>query len=336
VRVLLVGAGHIGALHARNLTALDAVSELAVADVDAGRAEALAAAVGARTAPRPDPFAWAPDAVVVAAATTAHPELVRGCLERRIPCFCEKPLAAGVDETVALVRESEAAGVPVQVGFMRRFDPGLVALRGLIDRGALGRVHTLHVASHDHEPPSEEYVARSGGMFRDQLIHDFDMIRWVTGSEVATVYAAGAVRTIDFAARHGDVDTCALVLTMTGGELVLVAGTREDGAGEDVRIEVVGSGQSAAAGLNARTPLRLLDPIGVETGRSPYMSAFDRFAAGYVGEIERFLALAAGTAESPCPPRDALATLLVAEAAERSLAAAAPVAVRRAADVLGE
>jgi myo-inositol 2-dehydrogenase/D-chiro-inositol 1-dehydrogenase len=334
VRVLLCGAGQIGALHARNLAALDAVSELLVADVDGPRAAALAGAVGALPAPGPDPFACAPDAVVVAAATPAHAALVRRCLERRIPCFCEKPLSADVAETVALVRESEAAGVPVQVGFMRRFDPGLVALRDLITGGGLGRVHTIHVASHDHEPPPEEYVARSGGMFRDQLIHDFDMIRWVTASEVATVYAAGAVRIIDFAARHGDVDTCALVLTMAGGELVLVAGTREDGTGEDVRIEAVGSRQSAAAGMNARTPLRLLDPVGVERGHAPYASAFDRFAAGYVAELERFLVLASGRAENPCPPRDALGTLLVAEAAERSRAAGVPVAARHAADLL--
>jgi myo-inositol 2-dehydrogenase/D-chiro-inositol 1-dehydrogenase len=334
VRVLLCGAGQIGALHARNLAASAAVSELVVADVDPGRAAALAAGSGGAAAPAGDPFAVLPDAVVIAAATPAHAGLVRGCLERGIPCFCEKPLSADVDETVALVREAEAAGAVVQVGFMRRFDPGLRELRALITGGGLGRVHTIHVASHDHEPPSEEYVARSGGMFRDQLIHDFDMIRWVTAAEVATVYAAGAVRAIPFAERHGDVDTCALVLVMDGGELVLVAGTREDGRGEDVRIEAVGSKDSAAAGLNARTPLRLLDPLGVEPGHRPYGSAFDRFAAGYVAEIEHFLALAAGRGENPCPPRDALGTLLVAEAAERSRAANAPVAVRCAADLL--
>jgi myo-inositol 2-dehydrogenase / D-chiro-inositol 1-dehydrogenase len=334
MRVLLCGAGQIGALHARNLAALAGVSELVVSDLDAVRAAALAAAVGARPAPAPDPFACGPDAVVVAAATPAHAELVRRCLERRIPCFCEKPLSAGVDETVALVRESEAAGVAVQVGFMRRFDPALVSLRALIRSGGLGRVHTVHVASHDHEPPPEEYVARSGGMFRDQLIHDFDMIRFVLASEAASVYAAGAVRTIEYAAAHGDVDTCALVITMRGGELVLVAGTREDGSGEDVRMEAIGSRASAAAGLNARTPLRLLDAIGVEPGHPPYASAFDRFAAGYVAELERFLEVARGEAESPCPPRDALGTLLVAEAAERSRAAGAPVAVRQAGDLL--
>ena len=333
-RVLLCGAGQIGSLHAANLARSAGVSELVITDVDPARAGVLANRVSARLAPEGDPFAVAPDAVVVAAATPAHAGLVRQSVERGIPCFCEKPLSADVDETVALVREVERAGAAVQVGFMRRFDPGLVALRELILGGGLGRVHTLHVASHDHEPPPEEYIARSGGMFRDQLIHDFDMIRWVTASEVESVYAAGAVRTIDFAERYGDVDTCALVLSLTGGEFVLVAGTREDGRGEDVRLEVVGSKDSAAVGMNARTPLRLLDPIGIEAGHPPYMSAFDRFAAGYVAEMEHFLAFAAGRAENPCPPRDALGTLLVAVAAERSRAADAPVAVQHADDLV--
>ena len=170
----------------------------------------------------------------------------------------------------------------------------------------------------------------SGGMFRDQLIHDFDMIRWVTASEVATVYATGAVRAIDFAERYGDVDTCALVLTMAGGELVLLAGTREDGRGEDVRVEAIGSKDSAAAGLNARTPLRILDPIGMEAGHPPYADWIDRFATAYAAEMEHFLAVAAGEAASACEPRDALNTLLVAVAAERSRAAGAPVAVQHA------
>ena len=334
MRVLLCGAGKVGSLHAGNLVRAAAASEVLIADVDAPRAEALALQVGARPAPAPDPFSAEPDAVVIAAATPAHAGLVRTCIERGTPCFCEKPLSAEVDETVALVREVEASGLAVQVGFMRRFDLALRELRDLIAGGDLGRVHTLHVASHDHEPPPEEYVARSGGMFRDQLIHDFDMIRWVTGAEVRSVYAAGAVRTIDFAERYGDVDTCALVLELDGGAFVLVAGTREDGRGEDVRIEAIGSNESAAAGMNARTPLRLLDPIGVADGYTPYGSAFDRFAAGYTGEIEHFLEVAAGRAQSACTPRDALNTLLVAEAAERSRRAGAAVTVRRAEDLV--
>ena len=179
---------------------------------------------------------------------------------------------------------------------------------------------SLRVASHDHEPPSEEYAARSGGIFRDQLIHDFDMVRWVSGSEVDWVYTAGVIHTLDFLASLGDVDTCVLTLSLAGGELVAMTGSREDGRGEDVRIEAIGSADSASAGFNARTPLLLLDPLGVSAGHEPYGGAFDRFAAAYAAEIAHFLDLARGEADNPCPPREALATLLVAVAAERSLA----------------
>jgi myo-inositol 2-dehydrogenase/D-chiro-inositol 1-dehydrogenase len=334
VRVVLCGAGHIGAVHAANLAASDRVTELVIADLDAARATDLATRTAAAAATPDEALALGPDAVVIAAPTPAHARLVRRSVAAGIPCFCEKPLSGSLDETIELVREVEAAGATVQVGFMRRFDAGIRAMRGMIERGELGRVHTLHVATHDHEPPNEAYVAVSGGMFRDQLIHDFDMIRWVTASEVRSVYATGAVRAIDFAERYGDVDTCALILTMTGGELVLLAGTREDGRGEDVRIEAIGSKDSAAAGLNARTPLRILDPIGVEADHPPYADFIDRFAAAYAAEMEHFLTVAAGGAMSACPPRDALNTLLVAVAAERSRAAGGPVDVQHADDLV--
>ena len=334
MRIALCGAGHIGAVHAANLAAHPRVDELVIADLDATRAGGLAARTGARPATPDGAFALGIDAVVIAAATPAHAGLVRRAVAAGLPCFCEKPLSGDLDETVALVREVEAAGAVVQVGFMRRFDAGIRALRGMIERGELGRVHTMHIATHDHEPPTEAYVAVSGGMFRDQLIHDFDMLRWVTGSEVATVYATGAVRAIDYAERYGDVDTCALVLTMTGGELALIAGTREDGRGEDVRIEAIGSKDSAAAGLNARTPLRLLDPVGVESGHPPYADFIERFADAYAAEMDHFLGIANGDREPTCPPRDALNTLLVALAAERSREAGAPVPVQHAEDLL--
>jgi myo-inositol 2-dehydrogenase/D-chiro-inositol 1-dehydrogenase len=142
------------------------------------------------------------------------------------------------------------------------------------------------------------------------------------------------VRAIDFAERYGDVDTCALVLTMTGGELVLIAGTREDGRGEDVRVEAIGSKDSAAAGLNARTPLRFLDHIGIEDGHSTYGDFIERFADAYAMEMDHFIGIANGDWGPTCPPRDALNTFLVAIAAERSRAAGAPVAVQHADDLL--
>jgi myo-inositol 2-dehydrogenase/D-chiro-inositol 1-dehydrogenase len=335
VIVALIGAGNIGSLHAANLAGEGAVEQLLIADADPARARALAERVGGRALTPAEVFAAAPDAIVIAAATQAHGELVGRCIELGIPAFCEKPLSSELDESVALVELAEAAGAsPVQVGFMRRFDPALVELRERYRAGALGRVHVIRVASHDHEPPSEEYAAHSGGIFRDQLIHDFDMIRWVSGSEVDWVYAAGAIHTLDFLAAYGDVDTCALTLGLAGGELVALTGSREDGRGEDVRLEAIGSADSASAGFNARTPLMLLDPLGVSSDHEPYRGAFDRFAAAYKAELAHFLELAAGRAENACPPREALATLLVAVAAERSLAGESRVRVQRPEELL--
>lgn len=335
MKVALIGAGRIGAMHGQRLAADDWVTELLVADAAPALAAQLVARLGeGRAVSVDDAFGAAPDAVVIAAATPAHPELVARCIEREIPCFCEKPLTLEVPESVKLTRSAERNGTLVQVGFMRRFDPGLRRLRALIGDGELGRVHVLRVASHDHEPPDESYVAGSGGIFRDHLIHDFDMVRWVSGSEVEWVYAAGAVRTLPFAGAYGDVDTCAVTMGLEGGELVMITGTREDGRGEDVRIEAIGSADSAAAGLNARTPLRLCDPIGVDTGQPPYSGAGDRFPEAYAAEIRHFLGAVADGGESACSPRDALGTLLVAVAAGESLASGQRVGVARADDLL--
>src|SRR4249919_4174833 len=139
MRVVLCGAGHIGVVHAANLAASDRVTELVVADLDPARAGELAAATGARAATPDEAFMLGPDAVVIAAPTPAHAGLVRRSVAAGIPCFCAKPLSGDLDETVELVREVEAAGAEVQVGFMRRFDPALRTLRDLIEGGELGR-----------------------------------------------------------------------------------------------------------------------------------------------------------------------------------------------------
>ena len=269
MKVALIGAGSIGGLHAQSLHADPRVDELLIADLDLNRGRELAERHGAVALDPDSAFDHRPNAVVIAVATPGHGPLVRRCIEAGIPCFCEKPLAAGVEESVELTRLAEGRQSFVQVGFMRRFDPALAELRGLISSGALGRVDTVRVASHDHEPPSEEYAAGSGGIFRDQLIHDFDMIRWVTQSEVAWVFAAGTIRALSFLERYGDVDTTVLAFGLSSGPLGVLTGTREDGRGEDVRIEAIGSADSASAGFNARTPLRLCDPVGVEQRACP-------------------------------------------------------------------
>src|SRR5207344_2668344 len=170
-----------------------------------------------------------------------------------------KPLAFDLPETVELVDHIERSGVPVQVGFQRRFDPAFVEARRLVETGALGTVYLVRLIAHDHEPPPEAYIPVSGGLFRDSSIHDFDALRWVTGLEVAELYAAGSVRRFPAFARYDDVDTGAVILQLTDGTLAVLGQTRHDPRGYDIRMELIGSKDAVTVGLSTSTPIRSLE-----------------------------------------------------------------------------
>jgi myo-inositol 2-dehydrogenase / D-chiro-inositol 1-dehydrogenase len=325
VRVALLGAGRIGALHARLLAGHQDVEEVLVGDVDASGAERVAGDVGGRAASLADVIGGA-EAAVITAATSAHAELIGDCLDAGLPTFCEKPIALGLEETVAVVERAERERATLQIGFQRRFDPGYAEARRLVESGDIGVLYSLRLATHDPEPPHEEYVAHSGGIFRDLHIHDFDALRWMTGREAREVYAAGSVREFDMFARHGDVDTSAALITMEDGILAVLTGGRRDPLGYDVRAELFGSGDSVSVGLDARTPLRSTEPgaEGLLHGeRHAHFAA--RFEHAYRAELSHFLDLARGRAENPCTARDALEALRIALAADRSLAEHRPV-----------
>lgn len=320
MRVALFGAGRIGSVHAQNLAREARVTDLIIADADPGRAEALAERVGARALGPEAALAANIHAVVIATPTSTHSELVRGFVDRKLPIFCEKPLAETYEATLELVDLLEASAGLLQLGFMRRFDGPHAELRRLIQERSLGTVYAIRIASHDHTGAPEQYIATSGGIFKDLLIHDFDALRWVTGQEVSTVYAEGAIRGFDYVAKYNDVDTTALVLRLMDGVLVSVSAGREDGRGEDNRIEVIGSVDSVALGLGPRTPLRSLEPDAGAPHPEPYIDGFVRYAEAYRAELTHFLSFAAGEAENACGARDGLAAVQIAMAAERSVA----------------
>lgn len=173
-----------------------------------------------------------------------------------MPVFCEKPIAVGLAATRALLAELAGSGVPLQVGFQRRFDAGYTALRDAVAAGDLGRLHTVRACTADPAPPPAGYLALSGGIFRDCAVHDFDSVRWVTGREVVEVSATGADRGDPAFAAAGDVDTAVTVLTLDDGTLVSCTATRYNGAGYDVRMEVAGSRSTLATGYDERAPCR--------------------------------------------------------------------------------
>ncbi len=325
MRIALLGAGRIGRLHARLLKATPGVESVVIGDVDADRAAEVAQAVGIEAAPDVDTALAGADAVAIAAATTAHPALIRASIERGLPTFCEKPLAATLEDNILIAAEIEASGIPFQLGFQRRFDPGYREARRLVESGELGTLYAVRLAGHDPAPPHEAYIAQSGGLFRDFSVHDFDILRWMTGCEVEEVYADGGVRGFEVFAKYADVDTAVATLRLVDGPFAVLTVTRHDPLGYDVRAEVFGSRDSVAVGLGPRTPLRSVEP-GVPPPAGPAWSDFlVRFDAAYAAEFEAFVAVARGEATSPCTARDGVSALRVAEAADRSLREHRPV-----------
>jgi len=324
----VVGVGRIGAFHAGTLAGLDAVAALSVADADAGRAESLARELGARAVETPERLVDAGvDALVVATSTPAHAPTLELAANAGIPAFCEKPVALDLATLDAVREQVGRSGILVQVGFQRRFDAGYRAARDGVVSGAMGKLLVVRAATHDPAPPSPEYVASSGGIFRDLHIHDFDAIRFVTGREVEAVYAEGAVRESSWFAEHGDVDTAAAVLRLDDGTLGVLTGSRRDALGYDVRLEVFATGDSISVGTDSRSPLRSVEPSAEPVGASPYAGFLDRFSAAYRAELAAFVASVVDGGPSLCPLEEARAALAIALAADRSRAERRPVAV---------
>jgi myo-inositol 2-dehydrogenase / D-chiro-inositol 1-dehydrogenase len=324
-RLGIIGVGRIGAFHARTLLGLDTVESVTLADVDAARAETLAAELGAAAASTPETLVEANiDALVIAAPTPAHRELLSLAAAANVPTFCEKPVALDLPTLDAVI--AETAGILVQVGFQRRFDAGYRAAREAVTSGAVGQTLVLRAATHDPSPPPEAYIATSGGIFRDLHIHDFDAIRYVTGREIVEVYADGAVRAAEWFKDNDDVDVATAVLRLDDGTLAIVSGTRHDPLGYDVRLEVFGTKDSIAVGVDDRSPYRSVEP-GVPPNKPGYANFMERFAAAYRAELETFVECVRDGKPSPCTLQDARAALAVAVAADRSRAERRPVAV---------
>jgi len=319
MRIGVAGVGRIGAFHARTLKAIDEIASLVLADAVPSRAADIAAELGVEHVAGPnDLFTAGIDGLVIAAATDAHAGLILGAVDAGIPVFCEKPVAADIPGTLAVIDRIGASDVPVQIGFQRRFDAGYAAARAAVASGELGWLHTLRATTFDPAPPPAEYVAHSGGLFRDCGVHDFDVVRWVSGREVTEVYAVGANRGEQFFVDAGDVDTAAATLTLDDGTLATVSLTRYNGAGYDVRLDVLGSVSGVVVGLDDRSPLRSVEPGVAPLPGPAYPGFMERFRPAYTTELRAFLDVVAGRAPSPCVAADALEAFYIAEACEVS------------------
>ncbi|MGW2896603.1 Gfo/Idh/MocA family protein [Streptomyces sp. NPDC001212] len=315
MRIGILGLGRIGAFHAETLSGLDTVESLVLADPFTDAAKTAAERFGAEVADSAEAvLAAGVDGVVVAAATDAHPALILAAVDAGVPVFCEKPVARTMAEGVEVLKAVQGSGVPVQIGYNRRFDAGFAAARAAVRAGELGRLHTVRSTTLDPAPPPAAYIAASGGIFRDCSVHDFDIIRWVTGREVTEVYAVGGNRGADYIREAGDADTTGAVLTLDDGTIAVVSNSRHNARGYDVRMELHGFEDSIAVGLDEKLPLRSVEPGVSFPAGTPHDFFMDRFTAAYRAELTAFTEVVAGRLPSPCTVADALEAGWIAEA----------------------
>ncbi len=323
MRAGLIGAGRIGDFHGRTLANHPEVTQVIVTDPLPDRATALAADIGGTAVASVDSMLSDIDVMVVAAATDAHAPMMHLAAETGLPVFCEKPIAVDLAATDAVVKHVREKEIPAQIGFQRRFDAGYRAAKALVDDGTLGHLYSLRTTTHDYEPPPPGY--HDTGIYRDTQIHDFDIVRFVTGQEVVEVYADGFTTTMEPFGPDRPVDTGVVILTLTEGTRALMSGVRHDPVGHDVRMELFGSRDSVGVGLEPELPLRSVEP-GVAGPAEPTPKTFlDRFGPAYRAEIDRFVDVALGRAPSPCTPEDAREALRIAIACDKSRAEHRPV-----------
>ncbi len=326
MRIAVIGAGRMGAIRVEDLAADPRVHEVLVANRTEARAAELAERFGVRSLPLSALEDVDVDGTVVALATAAHGDQLARVLSRGRPALCEKPIALTLADTQSAIARAEQEGATLQIGFQRRFDTGIRAVRDHIAGGRLGTLYTLRLLSHDHTPSTPEFLAGSGGIFRDLHVHDLDLVRWLTGEQIATVFATSAVRAHPQYAEFDDADVSLIHAVTTSGVQVSVHGARHDALGHDVRLEALGSADSVATGLNHRTPLRSLDED-LGTNAAPYVGFVDRFRDAFRRETAAFVSLVTGEGTNPCPPEAALESLRAAIACERSVATGAVVRV---------
>jgi myo-inositol 2-dehydrogenase / D-chiro-inositol 1-dehydrogenase len=324
----VIGLGRIGAFHIETLRGLDSVDGLVITDERPDLVSAVAAKHDAKPADSVEQLLSSDvDGVVVASATAAHAELTLAAVERGLPAFCEKPIAATAAESARVADAITRSGVPVQVGYQRRFDAAFAAAKSAVDGGSLGPLHTVRSTTMDPAPPPMEFIAGSGGIFRDCAVHDFDVLRWITGQRAVEVYATGSVQGDPRFAEFNDVDTAAIVVTFEQGTLGVVSVARYNGHGYDCRLEVHGFDDTVVAGWDQGAPVRNVDPHNDFPTGPTHRFFMDRFTEAFRAELAAFVRVVEGAAAPACTVADAVEVAWLAEAATESLRRHAPVRI---------
>ena len=327
MRFGLLGAGRIGQIHGANIAARNDARLVAVADAAPQAAAALAARTGAAVASAEAILADAGiDAVLVCTPTDMHADMIEAAVAAGKAVFCEKPVdldAARIRRCLAVVEKS---GRPLMIGFNRRFDPNFASLEKRLRQGEAGAIEIVSVISRDPSPPPVDYVRRSGGLFRDMMIHDFDMARFLLAEEPVEVFALGSSLVDPAIGEAGDVDTAAVLMKTASGKIAQISNSRRASYGYDQRIEVHGSKGMLRAGNVHETTVESATASGFRA--DPVQNFFlERYAAAYRAELDAFVAACTGGVAPAPSGRDGLKAQMLADAATESVRTGKPVAV---------
>jgi myo-inositol 2-dehydrogenase/D-chiro-inositol 1-dehydrogenase len=327
VKFALFGAGFIGSIHGANIAANPRAELQVVYDVYPEVAEKLAARYGAKVASSPAEI-WASDveAVLIASSTNTHADLLSAAIEANKAVYCEKPIDLDINRVKAVVQEAYQVDVPILIGFSRRFDHNHQGLREAVQNGQIGQVELLHLTTRGPQPPPISYVKVSGGQFRDQTIHMFDLVRWITGEDPVEVYAAGAVLIDPAIGEAGDIDTSMLILRMPSGALCHIDNSRRSAYGYDERIEVFGSKGMVQS---RRKPTR---EVSLYTGTKVISDGlhpgwFERMEPSFGLALAAFIKAVEGEETEYPNLLDGLQAQMIAEAAVESLQTNRPVKI---------
>jgi len=314
----ILGCGRIGQVHAQTLARVTGARVVAVSDAMPAAAQALAATTGAQVMDAQALLASpSVDAIIIGTPTSTHADLIEAAATAGKAIFCEKPIDLSADRIRALMAIVAKAGVPFMTAFNRRFDPNFAELKRRLDDGALGQVEIVTILSRDPTPPPVSYIKTSGGLFRDMMIHDLDMARFLLGEEPVQIHAVGSALVDPLIGEAGDVDTAAVTMTTASGKICQISNSRRATYGYDQRIEVHGQkGMLRAANLLEHS-IEQAGASGFNT--APAQNFFlERYAAAYAAELRHFvLALTEGIAPSPSI-EDGLKAQLLADAATES------------------
>lgn len=332
LNVALLGAGRIGQVHGDAIAAVPGAQLVAVADAMEAAAKAVADKHGAEVATIDAIEASADvDAVIICTPTDTHADLIERFARAGKAIFCEKPIDLDVARARQCLAVVEETGATLMMGFNRRFDPDFQALHAAIAAGQIGDVEMVTITSRDPGAPPADYITRSGGIFKDMTIHDFDVARWMLGEEVTGVFAQASVLVDPAIGELGDFDSANVILTTASGKQATITNSRRAAYGYDQRIEVHGATGAVSVGNHHQSRIEVAGQGGYT--RPPLEDFFmTRYTAAYAAEIQAFVEAVQTGATPPTTGHDGVMALALAEAALRSVQSGQLVAVS---DVLG-